>query len=59
MLIALVCQIGLPQLEVSDYQPKVVLGVVEHEQLVEGQLLDPEVDQFLSGCLLSCRPEFV
>ena len=31
MLIALVCQIGLPQLEVSDYQPKVVLGVVEHE----------------------------
>ena len=47
LLYTLVGQVGLSQVVVGNHQSEVRLAVVEHKQLVEGQLLDFNVDCFL------------
>lgn len=56
---ALVGEVGLAQVVVRDDQPEIRLAVVEHQQLVESQLLDFDVDQLLATLAGGCRTQII
>ncbi len=41
---AVVGEVGLSQVIVGDYKAEVAFGVVENEQLIQGEFLDLDVD---------------
>jgi hypothetical protein len=41
-------EVGLAEVVVGEDESEIGLAVIEHEQLIEGQLLDLDVDAFLA-----------